>query len=67
MAVLAIFTCDVKPGRLPDFLAKLEAADPKLNSPVMPQITALAERVGISHLKSPTGMSLFLKKPNTSV
>jgi hypothetical protein len=36
MAVLAIFTYDVKPGRLTDFLAKLQAAaDPKFDSPVM--------------------------------
>ena len=38
MAVLAIFTYDVKPGRLPNFLAKLgTAAGPQFASPVMPQ------------------------------
>ena len=47
MAVLVIFTYDVRLGRLPHFQAKLQAADPKLNSPVMPQITALSEPVGI--------------------
>ena len=42
MAVLAIFTYDVKPGRLADFLAKLQAAaDPKFNSPVMPRSVRL--------------------------
>jgi len=42
MAVLAIFTYDVKPGRLEDFLAKLQAAaDPKFNSPVMPRSVRL--------------------------
>jgi len=36
MAVFAIFTYDVKPGRTNDFLAKLgEAASPKFNSQVM--------------------------------
>ncbi len=35
--VLAIFKYDVKPGRMADFMAKLQAAaDPKFNSPVMP-------------------------------
>lgn len=38
MSVLAIFTYDVKPGRLNDFMAKLhKAADPKFNSKIMPQ------------------------------
>ncbi|MFZ0883448.1 MAG: hypothetical protein WAN14_08620 [Candidatus Acidiferrales bacterium] len=38
MSVLAIFTYDVKPGRLNDFMAKLQkAADPNFNSKVMPQ------------------------------
>src|SRR5580704_16432463 len=38
MAVIAIFKYEVKPGRLPDFLAKLaKAADAKFNSPVMPK------------------------------
>ncbi|HEX5417270.1 MAG TPA: hypothetical protein VFZ25_16520 [Chloroflexota bacterium] len=42
MAVIAIFTYDVKPGRLGDFLAKLQAAaDPKFDSPVMPQSVRL--------------------------
>jgi hypothetical protein len=38
MSVLAIFKYDVKPGRMVDFMAKLQAAaDPVFNSPVMPQ------------------------------
>ncbi|HEX5325372.1 MAG TPA: NIPSNAP family protein [Acetobacteraceae bacterium] len=38
MAVIAIFKYDVKPGRMTDFLAKLQgAADPRFNSPVMPR------------------------------
>lgn len=38
MSVLAIFTYDVKPGRMQDFLTKLkQAADPKFISPVMPK------------------------------
>ena len=42
MSVLAIFTYDVKPGRLQDFLNKLkQAADPKFNSPVMPRSVRL--------------------------
>jgi hypothetical protein len=49
MADLAIFTDDVKPGRLPDFESKLQAADSKFNRLVMPQITALSEWVSISH------------------
>jgi hypothetical protein len=37
MAVLAIFTYDVTPGRMGDFLAKLKrAGSPEFNSPVMP-------------------------------
>jgi hypothetical protein len=37
MAVIAVFTYDVKPGRLDDFLDKLrQAADPRFTSPVMP-------------------------------
>lgn len=37
MAVLAIYSYRVKPGRMPDFLAKLgKAADPKFNSASMP-------------------------------
>jgi hypothetical protein len=40
--VLAIFKYDVKPGRMPDFLAKLhEASDPIFNSPVMPKAVRL--------------------------
>lgn len=40
--VLAIFKYDVKPGRMADFMAKLQsAADPKFNSPVMPQAVRL--------------------------
>jgi hypothetical protein len=35
--VFAIFKYEVKPGRMPDFMAKLkEAAGPKFDSPVMP-------------------------------
>jgi len=42
MSVLAIFTYDVKPGRMQDFLAKLkQAADAKFNSPVMPKSVRL--------------------------
>lgn len=42
MAVLAIFTYEVKPGRTADFMAKLaEAAAPKFNSEVMPQSVRL--------------------------
>jgi hypothetical protein len=38
MTVLAIFKYDVKPGRMGDFMAKLEAAAaPRFNSPVMPK------------------------------
>ncbi len=38
MAVLAIFTYNVKPGRRGDFMAKLRAAaDAKFNSKVMPK------------------------------
>jgi len=36
--VIAIFKYEVKPGRMPDFMAKLrEAAHPRFNSPVMPK------------------------------
>ena len=42
MSVLAIFTYDVKPGRMDDFLAKLgEASGPKFNSEVMPRSVRL--------------------------
>ena len=42
MAVFAIFTYDVKPGRMNDFLAKLgEAASLKFNSSVMPKSVRL--------------------------
>jgi hypothetical protein len=38
MSVMAIFKYDVKPGRFADFMKKLaQAADPKFDSPVMPQ------------------------------
>jgi hypothetical protein len=38
MPVLAIFKYDVKPGRMADFMAKLQAAaDPAFNSPIMPE------------------------------
>jgi len=40
--VLAIFKYDVKPGRMADFMAKLQAAaDTKFNSPVMPAAVRL--------------------------
>jgi hypothetical protein len=40
--VLAIFKYEVKPGRFEDFMAKLQAAaDPRFNSPVMPQSVRL--------------------------
>jgi hypothetical protein len=36
--VCSLFTCDLKPGRLGDFMADLqEAAGPKFNSKVMPK------------------------------
>jgi hypothetical protein len=42
MSVLAIFTYDVGPGRMQDFLSKLkQAADTKFNSPVMPKSVRL--------------------------
>ena len=42
MTVLAIFKYEVKPGRFEDFMAKLQAAaDPRFNSPVMPQSVRL--------------------------
>jgi len=42
MPVLAIFKYDVKPGRLPDFMAKLQtAAGGKFDSPVMPKSVRL--------------------------
>jgi hypothetical protein len=42
MPVLAIFKYAVKPGRMPDFLEKLQAAvDPRFNSPSMPQSARL--------------------------
>src|SRR3984893_6738002 len=48
MSVIAVFKYDVKPGRLPDFMKKLEqAADPKFNSPVM------AESVRMFHSTVP--------------
>lgn len=38
MAVIAVFKYHVKPGRMPDFMAKLQAAaHPRFNSPVMPK------------------------------
>ncbi len=40
--VLAIFKYDVKPGRLADFMAKLQAAaDPRFDSPAMPRAVRL--------------------------
>ena len=42
MSVLAIFTYEVKPGRMQDFLSKLkQAADAKFDSPVMPKSVRL--------------------------
>jgi len=42
MAVIAIFTYDVKPGRMNDFMEKLgKAASPQFNSPVMPKSVRL--------------------------
>lgn len=42
MAVLAIFTYEVKPGRMGDFMAKLgQAAGPEFDSPVMPKAVRL--------------------------
>ncbi len=36
--VLAVFKYEVKPGRMEDFMAKLQrAASPDFNSPIMPQ------------------------------
>jgi hypothetical protein len=38
MAVIAIFTYEVKPGRMDDFMAKLrQAGDPRFASKVMPK------------------------------
>jgi len=38
MPVIAIFTYEVKPGRMDDFMAKLkEAADPRFESKAMPK------------------------------
>src|ERR1700730_931040 len=38
MTVIAIFKYEIKPGRLPDFMAKLaEAAEAKFNSAAMPK------------------------------
>ena len=38
MAVIAIFKYQVKPGRIPDFMAKLQqAAHPRFNSTAMPK------------------------------
>jgi len=42
MTVLAMFRYEVKPGRMADFLAKLQlAADPRFNSPAMPSRVTL--------------------------
>jgi hypothetical protein len=42
MSVMAIFTYDVKPGRLDDFMAKLQkAADSRFNSKFMPKVIRL--------------------------
>jgi hypothetical protein len=44
MAVIAIFTYNVKPGRMGDFIAKLRAAHSKFNSKLMPKIIRLFRR-----------------------
>lgn len=42
MSVLAIFTYELRPGRMQDFLSKLkQAADAKFDSPVMPKSVRL--------------------------
>lgn len=42
MAVIAVFTYKVRPGRFSDFMAKLQqAAGPEFNSPVMPRAVRL--------------------------
>jgi hypothetical protein len=42
MAVVAVFTYEVRPGRFDDFMAKLqEAAGPEFSSPVMPKAVRL--------------------------
>jgi hypothetical protein len=45
MAVIAIFTYDAKPGRMGDFMAKLQAAaHSKFNSRVRPKVIRLFRR-----------------------
>jgi hypothetical protein len=45
MAMIAIFTYDVKPGRMGDFTAKLQAAaHSKFNGKVMPKVIRLFRR-----------------------
>lgn len=42
MAVIAVFTYEVRPGRFADFMAKLrKAASPEFGSPVMPKAVRL--------------------------
>lgn len=42
MAIVAVFTYEVRPGRFDDFMAKLQkAAGPEFNSPVMPKAVRL--------------------------
>lgn len=42
MAVIAVFTYEVRPGRFADFMAKLQkAASPEFDSPVMPRAVRL--------------------------
>jgi len=36
--VLAIFEYDVKPGRMPDFMAQRQGADPRFECQVMPKL-----------------------------
>jgi hypothetical protein len=46
MSVIAVFTYKVRPGRLGDFMAKLEQAGaPEFNSPVMPRAVRLFPNV----------------------
>ena len=42
MAIIAVFTYEIRPGRFEDFMAKLQkAASPEFNSPVMPRAVRL--------------------------
>lgn len=60
MSVLAVFTYEVSPGRMPDFLSKLgEAGSPKFASPVMPKSFKMFR----STVPGPdnTGVKLFIE------